>query len=127
MSFLTSFCDLPQNEQRRVSSVRLTIIYAGSSLQNQILLGNNNWCGGALSTSDHLIVTANALIANKSTLADHLSGDAWHSLWGASHHVCYFVFCLTTKRTAKTSSLHLSNHRPGLQTRARLLPVRDDL
>ena len=25
MSFLTSFCDLPQNEQRRVSSVRLTI------------------------------------------------------------------------------------------------------
>jgi len=25
MSFLTSFCDLPQNEQRSVSSVRLTI------------------------------------------------------------------------------------------------------
>src|SRR5207237_9831475 len=25
MSFLTSFCDLPQNEQRRVSSARLTM------------------------------------------------------------------------------------------------------
>src|SRR4030095_14077915 len=27
MSFLTSFCDLPQNEQRRVSSVLLTIVW----------------------------------------------------------------------------------------------------
>src|SRR5260370_20448818 len=118
MSFLTSFSDLTQNEQRRVSSVRLTIVYAGSSLQNQILLGNNNWRGGEFSTSDHLIVTANALIADKRTLTDHLSGNAGHSLWGAGHDVCHFIFSLATKRTAKTSGLHFSNHRPGLPVRA---------
>ena len=33
MSFFTSFCDLPQNEQRNVSSARLTIS-AGGLLQN---------------------------------------------------------------------------------------------
>src|SRR6185295_18916169 len=76
ISFLTSFCDLPQNEQRNVSSVRLTIC-AGGLLNNRSagfsLLGNQSLRAGEPGTGNHLIVTPYALVANECALADCLA------------------------------------------------------
>src|SRR5688572_27990229 len=114
MSFLTSFCDLPQNEQRSVSSVRLTINVGDLlELRSNHLLGYNRGVAGYFRARNYLAIAFNALITNKSAFTDHLFGNAGGALWCSRHYVCDLVFRTAAKRAAKTGSFHFGNHLRG--------------
>src|SRR5687768_2162118 len=87
MSFFTSFCDLPQKEQRRVSSVRLTIAEGNVLEKSATLLWSNHRRFGNFCASDDLVVTTNAFVTDECALAYHPPGHARHSLWCARHNL----------------------------------------
>jgi hypothetical protein len=116
MSFLTSFCDLPQNEQRSVSSVRLTITVGDLlELRSNQLLGDNRGVAGNFGTRNYLAIALNALVTNKSTLADHSFGNSGRALGCSRHDVCDLAFRPAAKRAAKPASFHVGNHLRRLQ------------
>src|SRR5678816_2895116 len=110
MSFFTSFCDLPQNEQRNVSSVLLTIL-EGKLLRKSKLLRSNHRRLRNLGAGDHLVVTANTFITDECTFANHLSRNASHALGSASHDLCHLALLLVAERATKSFGFHSSYHR----------------
>src|SRR2546421_6199376 len=56
MSFLTSFCDLPQNEQRRVSSARLTMSW-GTPFRLRVVSGLTSGAVALISRLRSLLAT----------------------------------------------------------------------
>ena len=82
MSFLTSFCDLPQKEQRSVSSVRLTI-GVGDLLQvsgERELLSDGRGVSGDFRASDDLTIVLDALITDERALTNHSLGNSGSAL-----------------------------------------------
>src|SRR6185503_14732191 len=90
MSFLTSFCDLPQNEQRSVSSVRLTI-GVGDLLQasgERELLVDGRGVSGDFRASDDLTIVLDALVTDERALTDHSFGNSGSALRRPGNDVC---------------------------------------
>src|SRR6185503_1693791 len=109
MSFFTSFCDFPQNEQRSVSSVRLTIVEEKTPWDS-VLLRSNHGPLGNFGSGHHLVVTADAFVTDKCALANHAPGNAGHTLRCTRHDLGNFALSSITERAAKSFGLHSRNH-----------------
>src|SRR5687768_16921318 len=110
MSFFTSFCDLPQKEQRRVSSVRLTIAEGKLLEKSATLLWSNHRRLRNFCASDDLVVTTDAFVTDECALAYHASGNARRSLRCARDNFCAFTLRSITEGTAKAFGFHSGNH-----------------
>jgi hypothetical protein len=110
MSFFTSFCDLPQKEQRRVSSVRLTIAEGKLLEKSTTLLWSNHRRFGNFCASDDLVVTTDAFVTDECALAYHLPGNTRHPLRCARYNLRTFTLRSIAEGTAKTFSFHSGNH-----------------
>jgi len=110
MSFFTSFCDLPQNEQRKVSSVRLTIAEGTLLEKSATLLWINQRRLGNFSASDDLVITADAFVTDECALTYHTPGNARHALRCAGHDLRSFTLRSIAEGTTKSFGFHSGNH-----------------
>src|SRR5678815_5585364 len=81
-----------------------------NSFGNQKLLRSNHRRLRNLCAGDHLVVMANTFITDECTFADHLSRNAGHALWSASHDLCYLALLLIAERATKSFGFHSGYH-----------------
>src|SRR5436853_6191915 len=108
MSFFTSFCDLPQKEQRRVSSVLLTI----SGELHLRLFGLFQVCGrdervGDFIARQKLIKATDTFIADERAL---VPASSFRSMRRAGDNIGNLAARLSAERATNSTGFHPGNH-----------------
>src|SRR5439155_8665181 len=109
MSFLTSFCDLPQKEQRSVSSVLLTIVWGTPSflrLAGLFKVWGRDERVVYFIARQKLIKTTDTFIADERTFITKSFGGVRR----AGHDVSYLAARLAAERATDSKSFHFGDH-----------------